>query len=88
MQNSPKDNARKKKSDLPSACHSMTLGHNSDGCKQALLVCSFQGRVRGKHFSSRDYGITGDQEHVQMRRNIGTAVVNTLTKQPELSVQL
>lgn len=62
----------------------MTPGHNSDRCKQVLLACNFQGRARGEHFSSRVYGITGDQECVQMRMKIGIAVVNTLSNQPEL----
>lgn len=53
-----------------------------------LLACNFQGRARGEYFSSRDYGIAGDQECVQMRRKISIAVVNTLSNQPELSVQL
>lgn len=88
MQNSLKGTARKKKLGLTNVCHNMTLSHNSDRCKQVLLAYNFQGRARGEYFSSRDYGIAGDQDCSQIRRKIGIAVVNTLSNQPELSVQL
>lgn len=78
MQNSLKDTARKKKLDLTSVCHNMTPGHNFDRWKEVLSECNFEGRARGEYFSSRDYGITGDQECVQMRRKIGIAVITLL----------
>lgn len=65
----------------------MTPEHSSGRRKQALLAQNFQGRERGEYFSSRDYGITGDQECVQIRNKIAIAVVNTLSNQSELSVQ-
>lgn len=87
MQNSLKDTARKKKLDLTSVCRSMTLGHNSDRCKQALLVCNFQGRARGEYFSSRlrNHRRPGVCQNEKENRH---CCCYTLSNQPELSVQL